>query len=109
MPTALTAGLARFIAELRYEDIPAEARENIAIGFTDCCGVMIAGSQEESVRILTSTLAPARGEATLVFGPSSAPALEAALINATAAHALDYDDVAQRGHPSAVLVPAILA
>ncbi|MGZ5092158.1 MAG: MmgE/PrpD family protein, partial [Burkholderiales bacterium] len=35
--------------------------------------------------------------------------LEAALINATAAHALDYDDVAQRGHPSAVLVPAILA
>jgi 2-methylcitrate dehydratase PrpD len=61
------------------------------------------------VRILTSTLSPSRGEATLVFGPTSASALEAALINATAAHALDYDDVAQRGHPSAVLVPAILA
>jgi 2-methylcitrate dehydratase PrpD len=109
MATALTAGLARFIADLRYEDIPAEAREHIAIGFTDCSGVMIAGSREESVRILTSTLSPARGEATLVFGPTSASALEAALINATAAHALDYDDVAQRGHPSAVLVPAILA
>lgn len=109
MPTALTAGLGRFIADLRYEDIPADARELIAIGFTDCVGVMIAGSKEDAVRIATATLAPQRGESTLVFGPASAPALEAALINAIAAHALDYDDVAQRGHPSAVLVPAILA
>ena len=109
MTTALTAGLGRFIAELRYEDIPAEAREYIAIGFTDCVGVMIAGSKEEAVHIMTSTLAPAPGEATLVFGPGSASALEAALVNGIAAHALDYDDVAQRGHPSAVLVPAILA
>src|SRR5262249_1144893 len=38
---------------------------------------------------------------------STAP--EAAWINGTAAHALDYDDVAVRGHPSTVLVPAILA
>jgi 2-methylcitrate dehydratase PrpD len=109
MPTALTAGLGRFIANLRYEDIPAEAREYIAIGFTDCVGVMIAGSKEDVVQVVTSTLSPARGESTLVFGPGSASALEAALINGAAAHALDYDDVAQRGHPSAVLVPAILA
>ena len=109
MPTALTAGLGRFIAGLRYEDIPAEARDVIAIGFTDCVGVMIAGSKEEAVSVATATLSPARGEATLVFGTASASALEAALINGIAAHALDYDDVAQRGHPSAVLVPAILA
>jgi 2-methylcitrate dehydratase PrpD len=109
MPTALTAGLGRFIAQLRYEDIPTEAREVIAIGFTDCVGVMIAGSKEDAVSIMTSTLSPSRGEATLVFGTGSASALEAALINGIAAHALDYDDVAQRGHPSAVLVPAILA
>ena len=38
-----------------------------------------------------------------------APAPEAAWINGTAAHALDYDDVGLRGHPSTVLVPAILA
>ena len=38
------------------------------------------------------------------------PAPEAAWINGTAGHALDYDDVASlRGHPSTVLVPAILA
>jgi 2-methylcitrate dehydratase PrpD len=44
-----------------------------------------------------------------VFGKTTAAAPEAAWINATAAHALDFDDVALRGHPSAVLVPAILA
>ena len=109
MTTALTTGLARFVAGLRYEDVPAEARTQVALGFTDCVGVMIAGSGEDAVRIITTTLAPPPGEATLTFGPSSAPALTAALINGTAAHALDYDDVAHRGHPSAVLVPAILA
>ena len=109
MPIALTAELGRFVSNLRYEDIPEEAREIIAIGFTDCVGVMIAGSKEEAVGVATATLAPTRGESTLVFGPTSASALEAALINGIAAHALDYDDVAQRGHPSAVLVPAILA
>lgn len=109
MATSLTVGLGRFIAGLRYDDIPADAREQVSIGFTDCAGVMIAGSDEDCVRILISTLSPPPGEATLVFGPSSARALDAALINGTAAHALDYDDVAQRGHPSAVLVPAILA
>ena len=70
---------------------------------------MIAGSREEAVGIITATLAPPPGEATLYFSAASAPALTAAIINGTAAHALDYDDVAYRGHPSAVLVPAILA
>jgi 2-methylcitrate dehydratase PrpD len=58
---------------------------------------------------MTKTLAPGDGPATLTFGARKAPAPEAAWINGTAAHALDYDDVALRGHPSTVLVPAILA
>ena len=45
----------------------------------------------------------ADGPATLTFGDRKAPAPEAAWINGTAAHALDYDDVALRGHPSTVL------
>ena len=44
-----------------------------------------------------------------LFGRRRASAADAAWINGTAAHALDFDDVALRGHPSAVLVPAILA
>ena len=110
MPTALTTGLGKFIAALRYQDIPKEAISFIHTGFTDCVGVMIAGAREEAPQILRSTLpAPVDGEATVLFGEGRAAAQDAAWINGTAAHALDFDDVGQRGHPSTVLVPAILA
>lgn len=109
MTVALTRGLGKFVSGLRYEDIPEGALQFIHTGFTDCVGVMLAGAKEEGPRLLKSVLAPRDGEASLMFGEGRAPAPEAAWINGTAAHALDYDDVALRGHPSTVLVPAILA
>lgn len=109
MPCALTLGLGRFVAGLRYGDIPADAIAFIHTGFADCVGVMIAGAGEPAPQLVRAMLAPAGGEATLLFDAGRACAAEAAWINATAAHALDFDDVGQRGHPSTVLVPAILA
>ncbi len=109
MTTALTIGLGKFVAGLRYKDIPKEAISFIHIGFTDCVGVMLAGAVEPPPQILRSTLAPSGGESTLLFGEGRASAPDAAWINGAAAHALDFDDVGQRGHPSTVLVPAILA
>jgi 2-methylcitrate dehydratase PrpD len=58
---------------------------------------------------LHKVLAPPPGAASLYLSGPRVPAPEAAWINGTAAHALDYDDVSLRGHPSTVLVPAILA
>jgi len=107
--TALTRHLGQFVADLSPNQIPDEAARVARMGFIDCIGTMIAGRDEDSVRIMTDTLAPGDGPATLTFGARKAPAPEAAWINGTAAHALDYDDVALRGHPSTVLVPAILA
>jgi 2-methylcitrate dehydratase PrpD len=109
MPVALTVGLGKFIAGLRYPDIPKGAISFIHTGFADCVGVMIAGAGEPAPQLVRAMLAPAGDEAMLLFGAGRASAPEAAWINGTAAHALDFDDVAQRGHPSAVLVPAILA
>lgn len=111
MATSITRALGAFVSGLRFEAIPAEALAIARTGFVDCVGVMIAGRDEPVVGILRETLGVAgpRGEAALTFGPLRAPAPEAAWINGTAAHALDYDDVALRGHPSTVLVPAILA
>jgi 2-methylcitrate dehydratase PrpD len=106
---SLTQSLGRFIADLSPNRLPEEAARIVRMGFIDTIGTMIAGRDEDSVRILTETLAPGDGRATLTFGDRHAPAPEAAWINGTAAHALDYDDVALRGHPSTVLVPAILA
>src|SRR3954452_4309358 len=106
---SLTKSLGQFVAELSPNHLPEEAVRVARMGFIDTIGTMIAGRNEDSVRILTETLAPIDGPAPLTFGDRHAPAPEAAWINGTAAHALDYDDVALRGHPSTVLVPAILA
>ncbi|MGE4049159.1 MAG: MmgE/PrpD family protein [Acetobacteraceae bacterium] len=107
--TALTRHLGQFVADLSPNRLPEEAARIARMGFIDCIGTMIAGRREDCVRIMTDVLNPGDGPATLTFGPRKSPAPEAAWINGTAAHALDYDDVGLRGHPSTVLVPAILA
>jgi 2-methylcitrate dehydratase PrpD len=109
MPEALTHTLAAFVSNLRLAAIPTDALRIVHTGFADCVGTMIAGSVEEPVAILLETLAPPPGDVSLFLNGRRVAAPEAAWINGTAAHALDYDDVALRGHPSTVLVPAILA
>ena len=106
---AITRDLGAFVAGLQFKAIPHDAHEVIHTGFADCVGVMLAGAHEPPTTLLTEVLNPVSGPATLVFGPRTAQAPEAAWINGVAAHALDYDDVALKGHPSTVLVPAILA
>lgn len=106
---SLTRTLGGFVADLSPNRIPDEAARIVRTGFIDCIGVMIAGRSEEPTRLLTEVLQPGPGDATLHFSPRKAGAPDAAWINGVAAHALDFDDVALRGHPSTVLVPAILA
>ncbi len=105
----LTQDIGAFIATLSPNRVPQAAMEVTRLGFIDTVGTMIAGRGEACVRILRDVLAPPSGPSSITFGAARAPAPEAAWINGTAAHALDYDDVALRGHPSTVLVPAILA
>lgn len=106
----LTRDLAGFVASLRFEDVPAEALDTVKRGFIDCVGVMFAGRDEAVVALLVKEgLHSPKPEAALLFDRGRTSAPDAALINGTAGHALDYDDVAIDGHPSVVLVPAILA
>ncbi|HKW03456.1 MAG TPA: MmgE/PrpD family protein [Vicinamibacterales bacterium] len=90
---------------------PPNARKRAASAMLDTIGVTLAGVTEPASRIVRTTLAPAdRG--CVVWGTgqrSSAP--DAALANGTAAHALDYDDMCfvSLAHPSAPLVPAVIA
>ena len=106
----LTADLGRFVSELRLESIPEQGRAIAKTGFIDCFGVMVAGAREPVVGLVDRTLAGR----TRRMAPRSSPrgrrkVADAALVNGVAAHVLDYDDVSLDGHPSAVLVPAILA
>ncbi|HWB49426.1 MAG TPA: MmgE/PrpD family protein [Stellaceae bacterium] len=105
----LTRDLGGFVADLSFQHLPPEAIEVARTGFIDTIATMIAGAHDDAPQLLKKALAPPPGSATLYFTGETAPAPEAAWINGTAAHAFDYDDVAVRGHPSTVLVPAILA
>ena len=108
--SALTRNLAEFVSSLQFGKIPADGVATAKRGFIDCVGVMFAGREEPVVRVLRESLSfLVVGEAKILFDKGHTTSPEAALLNATAGHALDYDDVAIDGHPSVVLVPAILA
>ena len=103
--------LARFVAEA--ERVPEEAIVQAKRALLDTLGVALAGSREESARVVAEWVRERGGreEATVLGQRFRAPAAEAALVNGTAGHALDYDDVSlpMRGHPSAPLLPAVLS
>ena len=108
--TGLTESLSRFVANPPV--LPDAAARIVRTGFIDTVATMLAGSNEPVVQIVRRFVAARQSsvrESRLLPGGEMAGAADAALINATAAHALDYDDVALGGHPSTVLVPAILA
>jgi len=110
--TGLTAQISGFVASPGLTDIPDGAFEIVRSGFIDTIATMIAGRDEPVVRIVREFVASRRSpleEARLLFGAHRAASADAALVNATAGHALDFDDVALGGHPSTVLVPAVLA
>lgn len=107
--TPLALQLGEQIAALRFEALPQAAIEMVRRGFIDTVGVVIGGSAQPAVTRLQAMLPPGGDQARLLFGPARASAPDAALVNGTAAHVLDFDDVSLRCHISAVLVPAILA
>ncbi|MDR3529679.1 MAG: MmgE/PrpD family protein [Rhodopila sp.] len=108
--------LARQIAErihaLRYEDITPAALDWTASAFVDTVGVTLAGIREDGPQILLRVpgIAAAPGPALIMGTSRRTSVLDAALVNGVASHALDYDDVAgsMGGHPSAMLVPALI-
>jgi len=112
-PVNVTQRLAEFVAGTSSEAIGPEARAQAKRAVLDTIGVMLAGCREPAAALVAEHAREQGGreEATVVGAGFRATAEQAALVNGTAAHALDYDDVTlnMRGHPSAPLVPAILA
>ena len=79
----------------------------------DTLGVTLAGSMEVCTTNLLRTpgVAEAPGSCTLFGTARRTSALDAALVNGTASHALDYDDFSQPmgGHQSVPLVAPLMA
>jgi 2-methylcitrate dehydratase PrpD len=96
--------IAEKIVAIRYDGLPGEAVFWAKAAILDTVGVTLAGASEDCARIVEKTLAVGGGHGPcLVFGSDRRTGpLDAALINGTAAHALDFDDVSNSlgGHPS---------
>ena len=113
IPPPLTRWLAERAALLRRDELPDDAVTVARHCILDWFAVTLPGAMEPTVQILTKTLAEEGGSpvATLVGLGSKAALLHAALINGTASHALDFDDVnmAILGHPTVAILPGLLA
>jgi 2-methylcitrate dehydratase PrpD len=108
----VTAKLAQFVTKLTYEDLPGKAVKTVKVAVRDCLGVALAGSREEDARIVAAIARQenAREETTVLGQGFQTSALNAALANGTAAHALDFDhSFTMMGQPTAPVVPATFA
>ncbi|HZT52321.1 MAG TPA: MmgE/PrpD family protein [Stellaceae bacterium] len=112
-PLAVTAALAEKCVAIDCDAIPDEVRAVARQCILDWFAVTLAGAREDLSRIIAAEAAQegGTGAATLVGHGAKAPPLLAALVNGTTSHALDYDDVhlAYVGHPTVVILPALLA
>jgi 2-methylcitrate dehydratase PrpD len=105
--------LAERIRAVTYDALPDEARHWAKVAILDTVGCILAGAEEPCARI-AARVAAAGGASgpCVVFGTTMRVGpLDAAAINGTASHALDYDDCSDTlgGHPSAPILPALFA
>jgi 2-methylcitrate dehydratase PrpD len=108
---SLTADIGEFLAGITYSDLPPEVLPMVRDAFTDTVGVIMVGIDQPVADIVRKTLVEpaARAEARACLSSHLVSAPDAALLGGAIAHSLDYDDQSMSGHPSSVLVPAILA
>ena len=104
----LTEKIARYVVELQYEQLPPEALAVAKTAFVDCIGVTLAGSREKSATICGQIARQegAAAEASVYGQGFKSSALQAAFVNGTAAHALDFDHSLYLGQPTSGVIPA---
>lgn len=101
-----------FTHDLRFDAIPREVRENVALRILDILGIAPASSARDfAPSVLALVEAWGSGECTVIGTKLRASPPMAILANGSLAHGLDYDDphTAAICHASAGVVPTALA
>jgi 2-methylcitrate dehydratase PrpD len=111
--TTLAQKLAEFAANLTFEQVPPEVVDSLKLRLLDTLGICLASRHfglADGVQRMVDVWGGAY-EAHVIGGGTQVPAPNAALINGTLAHSLDFDDTHLPSvlHPSASVVPAVLA
>jgi 2-methylcitrate dehydratase PrpD len=90
-----TAAAAKFVADVTFKEIPAEALRIGTRCLLDGLGLFVAGSEEHSVQILVEEAEQMGGRKDALLlsrGGAKVPAPVAARVLGTAGHAHDWDD-----------------
>jgi 2-methylcitrate dehydratase PrpD len=108
-----TRVLGRFVASLRYDDLPQSVRERAKLAIFDWAGSALAGLDSDSARKVGGLVEELGGlpEATVIGRRARLPALHAALLNGVQAAVYEVDDVHLdcRVHPGLAVVSAAFA
>jgi 2-methylcitrate dehydratase PrpD len=105
--------LARRASAIKLDTVPTDAVRAATYAIADTLGVALAGSSALYLDGLAAALGAdgKQGSVSCIGRGGRYSVLHAALLNGTAAHALDFDDCStvMFGHPSAPVVAALLA
>ncbi len=105
--------LARFVNQTRYEDLPQETVKAAKRDILDTMGVGLAGSSALGISQVVDYAVEMGGKksSTIMLYGGKVPPANAALVNASMCHALDFDDTHDKAvlHTGTVVVPAALA
>jgi 2-methylcitrate dehydratase PrpD len=108
-----TRQLAAFAAGLRLEEIPAPVVEQIKLHVLDGIGVCVHGARLPWTRhVAEVAMAEACAPVATLWGDGRRTSVsQAALVNATAGHAFEMDDIHKESvlHPNSLAVPVVLA
>lgn len=108
-----TAELARFAASMRYEDLPAEVVARMKTSLLDSIGCCLFGmTLPWTQRVLAMVEAEGARPVASLFGTGRrASVAGAALVNGTAGHAFELDDIHKESilHPGSIALPVAAA
>ncbi|GAA5233892.1 MmgE/PrpD family protein [Verticiella sediminum] len=108
-----TRDLARFAAQMRYEDIPADVVERMKTSLLDSIGCCLYGATLPWTRHVQAMVeAEQAAPAASLFGAGLKTSVaNAALVNGTAGHAFELDDIHKESivHAGSLAVPVALA
>lgn len=108
--TAIALRIAEWCSDLELGEVPPVVVERARELILDGTGVALAAAGEPIVEHLRNWIGErAAGSEAVLFGAAPGTARDAALVNATLMHALDFDDFLFGGHATCVILSALLS
>ena len=101
---------ASYVQGVQWNQTSSQELETAKLAILDFLGTTLAGIGEGPDHALWDRISQTSGhEASIIGKPQKTTSWLAALMNGTLGHSLDYDDTAEFGHASVIIVPALLA